>query len=90
MTTEEALKYFKRRKEQIGLHDKVQQAENRAIEALKKQIPKKPIGKIDPVFGDSCTVCPNCENTAIVNLLTHSMFNHCPNCGQALDWGDTK
>lgn len=57
-----------------------------AIFALEKQMPKKPIGKIDPMFGDSCIVCPNCENTAIVNPFTRSKFKHCPNCGQALDW----
>ena len=64
-------------------------ARERAISALEKQIPKKPIGKIDPMFGDSCIVCPNCENTVIVNPFTHSIFKHCPNCGQALDWRDT-
>ena len=57
-------------------------------EALEKQIPRKPVGKIDPMFGDSCTVCLNCENTAIINPFTHSIFKHCPNCGQALDWGN--
>lgn len=56
-----------------------------AIEALKKQIPEKPIGKIDPMFGDISVVCPNCENTAIVNPFTYSIFKRCPNCGQALD-----
>lgn len=59
-----------------------------AIEALEKQIPEKPIWKTDPMFGDSCIVCLNCENTAIVNPFTHSIFKHCPNCGQALDWSD--
>lgn len=57
-------------------------------EALEKQIPRNPIGKIDPMFGDSCIVCSNCENAAIVNPFTHSIFKHCPNCGQALDWSD--
>lgn len=60
-----------------------------AIKALKKQIPKKPIDKIDPMFGDSCIVCPNCENTDIASPFTHSIFKHCPNCGQSLDWSDT-
>ena len=59
-----------------------------AIEALEKQIPRKPIDKIDPMFGDIYIVCSNCENTAIVNPFTHSIFKHCPNCGQALDWSD--
>lgn len=59
-----------------------------AIVALEKQIPRKPIDKIDPMFGDICIVCSNCENAAIVNPFTHSIFKHCPNCGQALDWSD--
>lgn len=59
-----------------------------AIVALEKQIPRKPIDKIDPMFGDICIVCSNCENTDIVNPFTHSIFKHCPNCGQALDWSD--
>ena len=61
-----------------------------AIEVLEKQIPKNLIGKTDPMFGDSYIVCPNCENTVIVNPFTHSIFKHCPNCGQALDWSETK
>lgn len=61
-----------------------------AIVALEKQIPRKPIDKIDPMFGDICIVCSNCENTDIVNPFTHSIFKHCPNCGQALDWSDTE
>lgn len=88
MTAKEALEYFKRRKEQTELNDRVQQAEDLAIKALEKQIPKNPIGKIDPMFGDSYIVCPNCENTVIVNPFTHSIFKHCPNCGQALAWGE--
>ena len=54
-------------------------------EALEKQIPKKPIDKIDPRFGDIYIVCSNCETTAIVNPFTHSIFKHCPKCGQALE-----
>lgn len=57
-------------------------------EALEKQIPRKPLGKTDPMFGDICIVCLNCENTGIVNPFTHRVFKHCPNCGQALDWSD--
>lgn len=62
----------------------------RTEETLEKQIPRKPIDKIDPMFGDICIVCSNCENTDIVNPFTHSIFKHCPNCGQALDWSDTE
>ena len=37
MTLKKALEYFKRRKEQIGLSDRVQQAEDLAIKAIEKQ-----------------------------------------------------
>lgn len=40
MTTQEALDYFIRRKEQLGISDKIQQAETLAISALEKQIPR--------------------------------------------------
>ena len=43
MTNVEALNYFIRRKHQIGLADRVQEAENMAILALKQQINKRTI-----------------------------------------------
>ena len=47
-----------------------------AIQALEKQIPKKPI--------DRCMYeeCPTCGNVEIV------FCKHCPDCGQRLDWRD--
>lgn len=43
MTNVEALNYFIRRKHQIGLADRVQEAEDMAISALKQQINKRTI-----------------------------------------------
>lgn len=58
-----------------------------AVEAVEKQIPKKPIGKTDPMFGDVMTVCPKCGNANLVNPFVRSrVYDYCPNCGQALDW----
>ena len=63
-----------------------------AINALEKQIPKKPVKKnpicysraIDGVEKYAYDYhCPNCGVN--VNKETH----HCP-CGQALDWSDTE
>ena len=47
-----------------------------AIQALEKQIPKKPI--------DRCMYkeCPICGNVEI------EFCKHCPDCGQKLDWSD--
>lgn len=53
--------------------------------ALEKQIPKKPVG--EQIIGTSITgykykggQCPECLATVC--------HNYCPNCGQALDFGD--
>lgn len=57
--------------------------------ALEKQIPKKPLEK--EVIGVSMTGykykghCPKCS--AAVSQYTG---NYCPNCGQAIDWGEVK
>lgn len=50
-----------------------------ALEALKKQIPKKADEYLTSSF-----CCPVCTNV----LSRHSIY--CDNCGQALDWGDTE
>ena len=57
--------------------------------AIEKQIPKKPKGETDPMFGDVATVCPNCGNRGLVNPFVKSkVYDYCPKCGQALDWSD--
>ena len=49
-----------------------------AINALEKQIPKKP--KTDDRYVPY--ICPWCNDFVKVS------HNYCPNCGQELDWGD--
>ena len=51
-----------------------------AKEALKKQIPEKPIG-------NGLKACPNC-NTILLHGIT--VGNCCKHCGQKLDWGNLK
>lgn len=51
-----------------------------AISALEKQIPKK-LDLDDGVY------CPCCLHEFKANYDTTS---YCPNCGQAIDWSDTK
>lgn len=68
-----------------------------AVEALKKQVPKKIVyqeykymGKIIRPYGiDGAPydLCPSCNK----NLCTEGKFgrpkmNYCPDCGQRLDW----
>lgn len=78
MTNEEALSYFERRKELLGLSDLVQEAEDCALSAIKKQILKKPL----PYKGWEGK-CPTC-GVIFIDRTT----NYCGNCGQALDWSD--
>ena len=49
-----------------------------AINALEKQIPKKP--KTDDRY--VMYICPCCNDFVKVS------HNYCPNCGQKLDWSD--
>lgn len=47
-----------------------------AIDALEKQIPKKPV-KLN---------CPRCRFNRIDN--SWWVFTYCPECGQAIDWSE--
>ncbi len=57
---------------------------------LEKQIPKKP-----NLSGDSCDKdgnliydtydCPSCHTSYEIE---YEKYNHCPSCGQALDWSE--
>lgn len=57
----------------------------KVVEALEKQIPKKP--QIDKqTWGRNFIVyeCPICNHW----LDSKTQHNYCSNCGQAIDWGD--
>lgn len=58
---------------------------NVALEAIDKQIPKKPLSGID-FMGNEFRIC--CDCSAIVQD-GEWRANYCPACGQALDWGET-
>lgn len=61
-----------------------------AIEALEKQLPKKP-----DFEGEGCDqegnliydtwICPNCEEYYEVD---YDDYDYCPNCGQRIDWSE--
>lgn len=69
-----------------------------AIEALKKQIPKKPDAKITnrgiDITGeydiDSDYLCPTCKCVVGDCDTEDYWYNYCPNCGQAIDRGDSE
>lgn len=56
-----------------------------AIEALEKQIPKKPLTGID-FARNEYRIC--CECSAIVKD-GEWRANYCPDCGQAIDWSES-
>ena len=53
-----------------------------AMQALEKQIPRKPIEKSPWVYH-----CPSCDSQDIEDVFIKK-FNFCLDCGQALDWSD--
>lgn len=74
--------------------EKLQVAGDKAIKALKKQIPKKPI-----IYNQLCrnrygeqfllddyeaNKCPICNNDIISGITYRAKY--CSNCGQAIDW----
>ena len=58
-------------------------AEEFAIKALEKQMPKKLINTCQYVSG----CCPNCKKY-ISDWLEYNEFMCCPYCGQKLDWNE--
>lgn len=62
------------------------QALEKAIEALEKQVSKKPIC-IEPCFcgcGKTWWNCPHC------GLVNNEMIDHCIHCGQKIDWSEVE
>lgn len=93
MTNRNALNYFFRRREYFnGVEDNFSEAEEFAIEALEKQIPKM-ITHEATLY--KCCTCPNCKN--VIDKFekweenrVRITYKYCYFCGQALDWSDTE
>lgn len=95
MTNEEAIKSalnkVKKQKENFGFMDRFNVDENwEVMQALEKQIPKKPKAidwerfkdKVDNAeFMRGGFWCPNCGHFI-------KSGSYCCDCGQALDWGE--
>ena len=66
-------------------------ANEMAIQALEKQIPKKPIMKqYFEDLEDEYLCCPTCGEilTERIPADNKTFYFHCMNCGQKFDWSD--
>lgn len=90
MTPQETVKWLKAIEEKYihggdeDFDEKRKIAINTAIEALEKQIPKKPTIKKSVKVNAFTLKCPNCE------AVLQADSPCCRYCGQALDWSDTE
>ena len=83
MKTQEAIKEIKSYADNSwgGLNE----AFEMAINALEKQVPKRPI---EDGYYDEPAVCPNCGGNVINQCDNDYQFQCCHYCGQKLDWSD--
>ena len=91
MTENEAIEIVRKEKSYMDRHAGRAQSEafQMSINALEKQIPKKPIMK--PYYEDmeeEYLCCPTCGEilTDRIPLDNKDFYFHCLNCGQKLDW----
>ena len=88
MTESEALKHFKdanRKNMVVGILPK-SDIEKCVMQALEKQIPKKPILANNMMTKDKLLMCPCCKFRFPDSLVF--LKTRCWNCGQKLDWSD--
>lgn len=69
------------------IHTRIVLNEKKIVEALRKQIPEKPIE--DGYYGEPF-VCPNCGSNVVNEADNDYKFSYCYHCGQALDWDAVK
>lgn len=84
MTIERAIEILNlEHREHYDSIETINEACRMGMEALEKQIPKKPI---KDKYHRYC--CPFCEYIVFINnpALIDEFVPYCENCGQALDW----
>lgn len=61
------------------------------VEALAKQVSKKPIMRYFDEFESEYLCCPICKGILTDRIPGNpkTFYFHCMNCGQKLDWSDT-
>ena len=100
MTVSEAIEKLKNMRLYMQIEDKNNdckfteddyKANEMAIKALEKQIPKKPIMKqYFENLEDEYLCCPTCGEilTDRIPADNKTFYFHCMNCGQKFDWSD--
>lgn len=101
MTENEAIEFMKLFRKEWDKNSKTRNAEalDVAIQALEKQIPKKPVhdGCFDSegiwhewngVNGRPYDLCPNCNTNLCCEMPCDNKPKYCKHCGQKLDWSD--
>lgn len=87
MTENEAIKFMKLFREEWDKNSKTENAKalDIAIQALEKQIPKRPIkSEEQPVRYVNTYYCPVCR----LGITGTNIAKWCYHCGQKLDWSD--
>ena len=87
MTYEEAIKHFKSLQKRYTKEHNGRMCEkvNLALEALEKQIPKKPLHMHKNYY------CPICKEDGWMlwdDAIPNDMDKYCGKCGQAIEWSD--
>ena len=85
MTYEEAIKHFKSLQKRYTKEHNGRMCEkvNLALEALEKQVPKKPLHMRKNYY------CPICKEDGWMlwdDAVPNDMDKYCGKCGQAIDW----
>ena len=83
MTHEEAIKTLDRIRDESGWTNNAYDSLALAIEALEKQIPKKPLHMHKNYY------CPICKEDGWIlwdDAIPNDMDEYCGKCGQAIDW----
>lgn len=92
MTYEEALEYAKSYITLCGVPIDSKEATKCIVEALEKQIPKKPIfDHVRKFVGDRVYKCPSCGGAlGVKSFALRQGIIGCSRCLQAIDWSEVK
>lgn len=103
MTNEEAIKLLSKDTSGFEIHilevelkdynkvtEKIQEACDMGVEAIEKQIPKKPIQQSTDEKTHYKCVCGKISMTVYTDGIRQGYTpNYCPTCGQKLDWSES-